>query len=86
MLGAARIAESALGEIPGLLTQAEADLHIFCRDLTCRDHDKDYRMCAALPPDLLRDKALGAVRVDCYGRAAVELVVGAEFTRQEEDI
>ena len=43
-------------------------------------------MYAALPPDLLRSKALGAVRVDYYGRAAVELIIGAEFTRREEDI
>eukprot|EP00959_Pyramimonas_sp_CCMP1952_P419909 8795276-Pyramimonas_sp.AAC.1 len=77
MLQAARIAEGALGEVPGLLTQAEADLRIFCHDLTPRDHDKDYRMHAALPPDLLRTKALGAARVDYYGRVAVELIIGA---------
>ena len=86
MLAAARIAESALGEVPGTLTQAEADLRVFCHDLTRRDHDKDYRMYAALPPDLLKSKALGAIRVDYYGRAAAELIVGAEFTRREEDI
>eukprot|EP00959_Pyramimonas_sp_CCMP1952_P153019 3200957-Pyramimonas_sp.AAC.1 len=79
MLQAARIAEGALGDVPGLLTQAEAGLRIFCRDLTYRGHDKDYRMYAALPPDFLRAKALGAARVDYYGRAAVELIIGAEF-------
>ena len=86
MLVAARSAEGALGETPGLLTQAEADLRIFCHDLTHRDHDKDYRMYAALPPQLLRQKALGAMRVDYYGRVAVELIVGSEFTRHESDI
>eukprot|EP00959_Pyramimonas_sp_CCMP1952_P366882 7684101-Pyramimonas_sp.AAC.1 len=43
-------------------------------------------MYAALPPDMLRDKASGAARVDFYGREAVELIIGAEFTGQEEDI
>ena len=43
-------------------------------------------MYAALPPDLLKSKALGAIRTDSYGRAAVELIIGAEFTRREEDI
>ena len=34
MLEAAKIAEGLLGEAPGSLTQAEADLRVFCRDLT----------------------------------------------------
>ena len=86
MLAAARLAEGALGAAPGALTQAEADMRVFCHDLTYRDHDKDYRMYAALPPDMLRTRALGVIRVDSYGRETVELIVGVEFTRQEEEI
>ena len=66
--------------------QAEADSRIFCNDLAHGDRDEDCRMYAALPPEALKRKALGAARVDSCGRAAVELVVGADFDRSEANV
>ena len=49
-------AKGALGPPPPYLTQIECDVRVWGHDLTHRDHDKDYRMYAAFPPDLLKTK------------------------------
>ena len=59
--------EDALGEPAPMMTQAEADLRIFCHDAVVRDHDEDYCMYAAFPLEELADKVLAA---SCSGRAA----------------
>ncbi|CAE7199753.1 unnamed protein product, partial [Symbiodinium necroappetens] len=71
------VAAEALSFEPGSMTRAERDLRIFVHDLLFFGHDKDYRCLAAFPPSLAQTLALSIVRLDSWGRPAVETLLGA---------
>eukprot|EP00959_Pyramimonas_sp_CCMP1952_P002874 59292-Pyramimonas_sp.AAC.1 len=57
----------------------ESDVRIFRHDTLHLSHNKDYRTLAAFPPTALRETATHVVRVDPWGRARLEVIVGVKY-------
>ena len=86
LLHEAVAAEGAVGDLPAMMTQAECDVRTYIHDLVYRDHDKDYRMCAAFPLKAMEHLARAVVRVDYYGNAATETISGAKFDKSPGNV
>ena len=74
----AKRAEAAMGTPDAYISPTESDVRMFCHDVLHVGHDKDYRALAAFPPAALRRTAVHVVRVDPWGRAQLEVIVGTE--------
>eukprot|EP00959_Pyramimonas_sp_CCMP1952_P301827 6315418-Pyramimonas_sp.AAC.1 len=75
----AKQAETFMGPPDAYIPVTESDVIMFCHDTLHVGHDKDYRTLAAFPPPALSETAVHAVRVDPWGRARLEVIVGAKY-------
>ena len=75
----AKEAEVHMGEAAAYISVTESDVRMFCHDALEASHDKDYRCLAAFPPDQLYETAVHVIRTDPWGRARLEVVVGAGY-------
>eukprot|EP00959_Pyramimonas_sp_CCMP1952_P266126 5564011-Pyramimonas_sp.AAC.1 len=58
---------------------AESDVRMFCHDVLRVGHDKGNRTLAAFPPPALSMTAAHAARIDPWGGARLEVIVGEKY-------
>ena len=75
----AKEAEVALGLAPPWVAPTEHDLRVFIHDVVEFGHDKDFRTFAGLPIHDLRAAAVFVLRVNGWGEAKLEVVLGPAY-------
>eukprot|EP00971_Amphidinium_carterae_P349240 6490916-Amphidinium_carterae.2 len=72
-------ANCAMGESQGKIPLLEHELRTHVHDILSADHDRDYRVLAALAPHHTAQSRIVIMRVTYAKQATVEVIVGARF-------
>eukprot|EP00971_Amphidinium_carterae_P345152 6485941-Amphidinium_carterae.1 len=76
-------ASHAMGSVTGRIPILEHELRTHVHDILAADHDRDYRVLAALAPAGLAKCKVVIMRVTYAKQATVEIIVGAHFDARQ---
>eukprot|EP00971_Amphidinium_carterae_P109570 2169532-Amphidinium_carterae.1 len=78
-------AQHAMGTAGSRIPTLEHELRTHVHDVLLPDHDRDYRVIAALAPEFTSRCRIVIMRVTYAKQATVEIILGAHFDPQHKD-